>query len=220
MRVYHFLNRKYGLENIAHRHMKVSLLDKVNDPFELLGVALADQKDRQIFHEWRATMALHFGMICFSRSWRNPVQWSHYADRHMGFCLGFEVNEPDLQRVIYQAHRPALDLKVSLANGTLTEDVWLGQVICRKFAHWRYEQEMRMWIDLLALAPTHGGHRFVPFSEKMALREVFIGAEATTTRSDVTTALGELGADVSVICTRLAFKRFGVCKQLDKNLWR
>ena len=26
------------------------------------------------------------GMLCFSKGWHNPVQWSHYTDKHKGIC--------------------------------------------------------------------------------------------------------------------------------------
>jgi hypothetical protein len=32
----------------------------------------------------------HFGVLCFSQIWNNVLMWSHYADNHSGFCLGFE----------------------------------------------------------------------------------------------------------------------------------
>src|SRR5260370_7015469 len=31
------------------------------------------------------------GLICFSSSWKDPVIWAHYSDKHKGLCLGFEI---------------------------------------------------------------------------------------------------------------------------------
>jgi hypothetical protein len=36
-----------------------------------------------------------------SRSWENPVLWSHYAEGHKGVCLGFDVKEELLEEVKY-----------------------------------------------------------------------------------------------------------------------
>lgn len=91
MRVYHFLSRNYGLEDIRLRRLKIATLDDLNDPFEMLGMALRDLELRQAFRATKAKMAERAGLLCFSRHWRNPVQWSHYAERHQGLCLGFDI---------------------------------------------------------------------------------------------------------------------------------
>ena len=40
-----------------------------------------------------------------SRSWHNPVQWSHYASKHTGICLGFDVPDEHLGEVTYSRTR-------------------------------------------------------------------------------------------------------------------
>ena len=40
-------------------------------------------------------------MLCFSFKWSNPVLWAHYADKHKGICLGFDVPDDNVQRVKY-----------------------------------------------------------------------------------------------------------------------
>ena len=42
MRVYKFLNAKYGLEALKNRRLKIARISDLNDPFELLGVNLSD----------------------------------------------------------------------------------------------------------------------------------------------------------------------------------
>jgi hypothetical protein len=48
-------------------------------------------------------------MLCFSRDWHNPVQWSHYADKHRGICLGFDVPDSLLVPVQYTKEPPKLN---------------------------------------------------------------------------------------------------------------
>lgn len=31
------------------------------------------------------------GLLCFSDNWKSPVMWAHYAAKHHGICLGFDV---------------------------------------------------------------------------------------------------------------------------------
>src|SRR5687768_16056458 len=87
VRVYHFVNQLYGLDDLSRRRLKVAQIDDLNDPFDLRVFASGDPRMRQALERHRANLALSHGMLCFSRSWKNPVQWSHYADRHRGVCL-------------------------------------------------------------------------------------------------------------------------------------
>ena len=36
------------------------------------------------------TIDRHFGVICLSHVWDSVLMWSHYSDKHTGFCLGFD----------------------------------------------------------------------------------------------------------------------------------
>lgn len=43
MRVYHFVNAEFGLDDIRRRRLKIATLNDLNDPFELFGVHLGDE---------------------------------------------------------------------------------------------------------------------------------------------------------------------------------
>ena len=47
MRVYHFLPAIYALDDIEKRHLKISELDQLNDPFELWCVSQEDRRLRE-----------------------------------------------------------------------------------------------------------------------------------------------------------------------------
>jgi hypothetical protein len=93
MRVFHFLPEDFALQDIEQRRVKVATFKDLNDPFELFSVNLADPILRAAFQEAKEQFAQHSGLVCFSRDWRNPVLWSHYAGRHTGFCLGFDIRD-------------------------------------------------------------------------------------------------------------------------------
>ena len=51
----------------------------------------------------------------FYQFWHNPVQWTHYADRHKGLCLGFYVPDEYLVKINYCSTRqPAEDFVADL----------------------------------------------------------------------------------------------------------
>ena len=65
---YHFLSAKYALGGIEKRRLKVATFDDVNDPFELRGINLGDQKNkkqnrefRRKLHHWRDRMKKKYG---------------------------------------------------------------------------------------------------------------------------------------------------------------
>ncbi len=52
-----------------------------------------------------------WGLLCFSKGWENPVQWTHYSDKHKGLSFGFDVPHPDwlLAEVNYEDERLSVD---------------------------------------------------------------------------------------------------------------
>lgn len=99
--VYHYISARYGLEGIQKRRLKISRIMELNDPFEFLGVNLKDRKFRKLISETKQELSKSKGLLCFSKTWRNPVLWGHYADKHKGLCLGFEIASNLLGKVEY-----------------------------------------------------------------------------------------------------------------------
>ena len=72
MRVYKFLDSHFGLKSLYEKRLKISKIDDLNDPFELLPFDLSDRLQRHAAHETRKVMAATRGLLCFSASWRDP----------------------------------------------------------------------------------------------------------------------------------------------------
>src|SRR6516165_6791682 len=91
MRIYHYLEAKWALDDIRRHRLKVSKIDDMNDPYEWRCVR-SDVEESQLALERkeRRIVELH-SALCFSKSWNNILMWSHYADKHRGICLGFDV---------------------------------------------------------------------------------------------------------------------------------
>ncbi len=216
MRVYHFLDRKYGLEDIRHRRLKIATLDDLNDPFEMLAMTLRDPELRQAFRATKAQMAKRAGLLCFSRSWRNPVQWSHYAERHHGLCLGFDIPDDAATAVTYSRKRLPVDR--ALLEGPDAEG-FMRTVVSTKFSHWRYENEVRLFVALEDRDP-ETDLWFREFDAELRLREVIVGAACDVTRRELVDALGDLHAGVTQRKARLSFQRFAVVNQMRADHWK
>lgn len=213
LRVYHFLNAKYGQQNIRKRHLKISLLHDLNDPFELMSVELSDVELRRRLTALKQNLAADRGLLCFSRNWTNPVQWGHYADRHRGLCLGFEIPKPCLMRVEYTGKRLVKEAEQTMDRETMRK------LLCTKYSHWSYEGEERAFVDLKGKGPDRNGRYFEDFSADLKLVRVIVGARSEISLTDLARALGPLAPDVEVFKARLAFRSFRVVRNRQESLW-
>lgn len=217
MRVYHFVNKEYGLENIQKRRLKIATLNELNDPFELFGVELSEPSLRYAFRVMKNELAQNRGLLCFSKSWHNPVQWSHYADKHRGICLGFDVPDVHLGEVNYSPKRVVTDIESLKTPRELSFDV-VRKLLFTKYHHWKYEKEVRSFVTLDDIDNEKGLY-FAKFSEQLSLKEVIVGAMSDISRKELRESLGDLQSSVSQTKARLAFKTFRVVKQWKKELW-
>lgn len=216
MRVYHFLNKQYGLKDLRERRLKVAQLEEINDPFEVLP-ACADADVRSRFRAFRRDVSKTVGVMCYSKSWTDPVQWSHYADRHHGLCLGFDIPDEVLFEVRYRRQRLKADFPA--LTGTKEESqAELKRWFTTKFVHWKYEQEVRAFLILTNMVPEEGLY-YVDFDEATQLREVIVGDSSDLTRADINEALGDLAPTVEVFKARLAFRSYRVVRQRRADIW-
>ena len=105
-RVYKFLPEEWARDNIEKQRIKISRFCDLNDPFELSPFDLSngDQRDALI-HARKEFSGGGRGLLCFSFKWSNPLLWAHYADKHKGICLGFDLPDKDIRHVAYVSTR-------------------------------------------------------------------------------------------------------------------
>jgi hypothetical protein len=199
-RAYHFVPTEFALQDLRHRRLKIARLDELNDPFELWAIAQPDHRLRQALRRTKENMTRLYGLLCFSLSWHNPLLWSHYADRHRGLALGFDVADEILKPVSYVEQRPTL----TKIDPTVAQ--WL---LFTKFVDWRYEQEARIFTTLQERDPS--GLYFGKFNEQLVLREVIVGPLCKVTKKELRDALSRDDA-VTLTKSRLAFNTFEVVR--------
>jgi Protein of unknown function (DUF2971) len=210
MRVYHLISEHWALESLRLQRLKLALLEDMNDPFELLGVELRTPEDRQFFQrELRPEMNRTVGVLCFSRTWNNPVLWSHYADKHRGLCLGFDVPDDLVCDVTYRRTRLSPDLEH--ATSRHAKDSLAYRLMTTKYKHWVYEDEVRLIFNLEDVQLDDKKY-FVPYCDALTLKEVVIGPHCKLTKNDVRATLMPEEAKVSILRTRLAFRSYRVVR--------
>ena len=218
MRVFHFLNKSHALDDIRKRRLKVSILNDLNDPFEFLFVVQSDPQLRASFQRFKDSFSEKYGLICFSLKWANPVLWSHYAARHTGICLGFDIPDDRGMRVRYRQARSPDTFYADLDDNTKMMDAF-RQILSTKFSHWRYENEVRTYAKLENIDADTGFY-FTEFSADMKLRQIVVGPLADASHSEISDSLCAEDSDVEVFKTRLAFRSFKVVRNKNDSLWK
>jgi len=204
MRAYHFLSAENALDDLARRRVKISEIDKLNDPFELWCSAQEDRAIRRALLRYKKEMAKRCGMICFCKHWHSPVLWSHYSEKHRGICLGFEVDEQFLRPVIYVKKRQPLQFP-------LTPEA-AERLLYTKYHDWCYEEELRGWVRLEE-RDASTGYYFYDLDEKIQLREVIAGPLCAVPKPAIDAAVKRYDGDIRIIKSRLAFTTFQVVQQ-------
>ncbi len=208
MRLYNLSPTIHALANIALRRIKVSRIEDLNDPFELLSVSLRDKRLRQGFRKAKEQIHSQNGVICFSRSWQNPVLWSHYADKHRGICLGFEVDDNCVMPVSYETDLSKFEVDSQAAQSLITEQ-YVQRLLATKFRDWEYEGEARVYVGL-DHSTAEGGLYFADYSENMQLREIILGARCDVPIKKARELAASFPHKIHVIKARLAFTKFSI----------
>lgn len=90
------------------------------------------------------------GICCFSASYNDPLLWSHYADQHKGFHVGYSLDrnpKPVVHKIEYGGNRTIPMALISAAILNETEESLSNldlKVLLRKAPSWKYEKEWRL----------------------------------------------------------------------------
>ncbi|MDX3978935.1 DUF2971 domain-containing protein [Shinella sp.] len=217
MILYHYTSEKHGLAAIRDRRLKIATIDSLNDPFEGLVYAAKDRATRRTWkREIYPTLVRTLGLLCFSRSWKEPLLWAHYASNHAGVCLGLKVPSHILYEVDYIAERPSIDELITLG------DVDLPRCIRQKHVAWKYEQEQRAFVELShQTRDPENGLLFKTFDgppgHRIELVEVYIGARNNLSKAKLTALMGGSSPEISTYKVRASFQDFTMVEQ---KRWR
>lgn len=207
-RVYHLTGPEHAISDIALSRLKVARFTDVNDPFELLAVNFRERPVRKTISSFKAALNAKKGLLCFSKDWKEPLLWSHYAYRHRGICLGFNIPSDKLDKVNYEDNRILMKLHGNDDPSALPQD--LQDLLLRtKYGGWRYEEEYRQFIPL-EKAVQEGGLYFMPFGAELELAEVILGPECVLSLDAVKKIVTAKYSGVAVYSARLMYKRFRI----------
>jgi len=212
-RLYHFTTAKHALDDLHNRRLKIAQFDDLNDPFELKSVNLCNPVHAQAFdgiekinfEGYKAAVAQRWGVLCFSEEKTDVLQWAHYADRHKGICLGFDVSgsQGKFGRVKYRTRRFPFPEKPDVGFS------W--SLLSTKSKDWAYEKEWRVFLELKDSVWNEGAGRmlyFADFGTELVLKDVILGATCKTSVSEVLQAMQGYAETVRIARMHLSCSRF------------
>jgi hypothetical protein len=110
------------------------------------------------------------GVVCFSESVENFLLWSHYANKHKGFCLEFDTAtllSSYAGSKLYEVKYVRASSPIRLHLSYLLKSNALELLLTRKSHLWKYEKEWRMFCDT-------GGDKLYTYNPA-ALTKVYFG---------------------------------------------
>ncbi|MDD3814145.1 MAG: DUF2971 domain-containing protein [Desulfocapsaceae bacterium] len=210
MIAYHFISEKYALDVLSDQRMKLSLFKDLNDPFELLAADQPDPDSRNMANTFKEFMAGKYGLLCFSKNWKNPLLWSHYANKHKGVALEFYIKDEFALPVTYSKVRFNIDWKEKILKKSInreeTKGLWLT-----KFESWHYEEEIRIICNQSDCIKNEN-ILFHPLNDDISLQGIILGPLCELQTEDIKDKL-PTGKEIKVIKSRLAFRSFNIVKQ-------
>lgn len=215
MLVYKFYPPKYASEALKKGRFKVSPIDDLNDPFEYQSINMGDRSVRAWAANFRALVSKeNTGIISFSKNWREPLMWAHYAESHKGMALGFEVVDRLLLGVEYISERitPPKDID----NNKESMEQLVTMLIKSKHENWKYEDELRLLRNLDS-CDREKGLFFAKWNHTTQLKEVVLGARYQTQEDSVFQEYLE-SKGVKIITARPKFTGFKMTPQKNLSL--
>ena len=225
IRLYHFVNDKFGFENIQKRRLKLAFPDSVNDLFELRPFDFGEgTQGHNLSAAWGKAIKKHSktqGFVSFSEGWSVPTMWAHYADNHKGVCLGFDLpvyrdaSTRYGDKIIYV--NELIEIDERLLNDTEYNQKMQGIAKRTKGTHWEYEQEWRYWFSLddtekRSKLDDPSAIFFAHFNHDLILREVILGAKSKYSSKDIRDLL-KPSDQVKFATAQPSFRKFAMVPQ-------
>ena len=169
--VYKYIDVQGGEKLIENKTFKFSKPKDFNDPFDLYddlidfnnhavnapaGYTRKEKRKVKNASLKKNTLLLKqswklqkntYGITCFSKTYKDILMWSHYADKHSGICIGFEIDVKkllDIGFIAFAVEYEQTFLPRPYSKEDLEEQMkTIMQYVSMKAKFWEYEKEVR-----------------------------------------------------------------------------
>lgn len=208
-RLYHFTGAGHAKTNIEYKRLKVSRFGDLNDPFELGAANLMDSDVRRVARQFAIDTGKATGIVCFSADWTSPLMWGHYAEKHQGICLGFDVRRSNnLKEVSYATTRLKVGVDAKF-DPPVFDDAAADILKATKCSEWAYEREHRLFVNSASMVHV-GSIPFYSLGPDLILREIILGRDCAEDLATLRALVAAHAPDAIVFQARLAWKHFKV----------
>ena len=97
----------------------------------------SDYHDNEMYNNF-------FGVACFSKKWNSTLMWSHYANNHNGFCLGFDEKRIRYSMLFGMCDYVKYSEDYPIIHPNDNNVIRRQLQIFTKSIEWEYEQEYRV----------------------------------------------------------------------------
>lgn len=186
--LYKYYSDKFDvIKHLKSPSIKLATTASLNDPFEkqlsydltkTLSKKMADEKFSDNIEKEKYIRAVcsaykdvssSFGIVSLTETHGNILMWAHYAEKHKGFCIGYndslfndlnkiqhdEYNWRGIykpERIIYDAER----FMESTIDNDIGQNALILNAMLKKSPEWAYECEYR------SIIPFYMADRFIP----------------------------------------------------------
>lgn len=192
---YHYLSSELAIDDLIKERIRVSTLDTLNDPFEMMPYRRYEFEKRKLYIKVFREVKRRWGLLCFSPSWEEQLLWAHYADGHKGIALGFEILEDEILKLTYTPNeiRTQFDLTDDLEEN-IKKFLNLAKV---KYKEWLYEKEHRILVRLEDCIMDDNLY-FIPFGDRLKLKKIVLGCKFKGNKETILELKNKLNAEVIV----------------------
>jgi len=207
---YHFLPARHAIEDLERERIKISIINALNDPFELLPSLKGKSfKARQPYHRLRRRVSSKYGLLCFSNTWQEQLLWAHYADGHKGIAIGFKSLKRKPFEVTYVSELDRVKLELT-DNQKTNEDLYCS-LAAKKYIGWKYENEYRILVPLEHKSCPH----FLNFDGELKVEKIVLGCKFNKEDKEYMSKLA-LKFKAELIDTREAWEGYKINKRGKK----
>lgn len=180
-----FKNWNYILDIVLNNRLYATTFDKMNDPMEGLFSYTAFYFQQGIVDSIK-NAKMKIKICSLSKTYKEVLLWSHYADSHKGICIELEVLENENVRsdgVRYVTSIPHIFLPP-------IDEPKVQDILFCKSSHWEYEQEYR------CLLTDNNKDSYIPIK----ISRIFVGCKAKSSdKKLLQDLLNGIKSDVAVV---------------------
>lgn len=159
---YSFDEKGHSISNLEGGKIVFNNFSKFNDPFEGVGaynfieteeesqfwesieVDINKNLGKRMSEDHKEAINFYYRISCFTETYTNPLMWSHYANSHEGFCVGYLKSDVEsicenLDKIKYCDNMPT----AMVSNEKFNIYDRFNELLYSKSTDWSYENEWR-----------------------------------------------------------------------------